>query len=88
MILNVQGNRNDIFLYRANDTFQTAGHKACFLTFIYTTYRNLFAFVLKAEMYIKLDFLFLSIIFVTILIRLCHNLPKERDKLTNTLRNH
>lgn len=90
MILSVQSNRNDAFLCGANDTFQTAEHKTCFPTFIYTTYRNLFAFVLKAEMHIKLDFFLPSIIlaFVIILIRPCHNSPGERDKLISTLRNH
>lgn len=58
MILSVQSNRNDAFPCGANDTFQTAKHKACFSTSISPTYRNLFAFVLKAEMHIRLDFYF------------------------------
>lgn len=49
MILSVRSHRNDAFLCGANDTFQTAKHKACFSTFISTTYRNLFAFVLKQK---------------------------------------
>lgn len=88
MILRAQSTRNDAFLHGANDTFQTEKRKACFpLSFKPLT--GIYLLCSKSRNAYQVRFFSLSIIvtFVTILIRLCCNLPGERDKLISTLRN-